>query len=229
VQDSNGYSQRVSAGALFELGGGILWRLPERPLSLQLTANWHGDSAGTNSAVTFTRYPLEALAFYQPTDSMRFGLGMRYVLDPVSGARINNNTERIYFKNTIGTIVEAGYAIDKEDWLNLRLVWEKYQPYACSCGGGIVPVQSSPSVNGFHVGVNWVIHFGDRGESTTAPAAVAEPGPTESYGLLDLLFGTHTGASDEHRRREAHDGHRENKRKEEIVTRNVVITPDPAK
>jgi hypothetical protein len=240
VQDSNGSTQTIRAGTLFELGGGILWNIPDRPLSLQMTANWHGDSAGTNSSASFSRYPLEALAYFHPDDTYRFGMGVRYVLAPVSNAKISGGDETIHFKNALGVVLEAGYRFDKDDWVNLRVVREQYQPDSCLCGGKNLSVQSSPSVNGLHVGVNWVFHFGGNqasAQSQPLPAAQEQQEQSESAdlmgllinGLFDGLFGVpddYRTHDDKHHRR---DDRHEDKHKDETVTRNIVITPDPAK
>lgn len=129
----------------------MLWQSADIPLAIAATVNYHFDnSAATNGHAKFHRIPLETIFYYTGMETLRFGVGMRFVQSPKARADINGRQETINFENTRGGVFEIGYAISPRTWLNIRLASEKYTPTATSNG-------SSSNVS--HVGVNMSYQF----------------------------------------------------------------------
>lgn len=125
---TNGSSNKIKGGSLFQGGLGGLYQLEGTPLALALSANWHFDSAsGSNGSVLFSRWPIEVLAYYTGKERLRIGGGVRFVSGAETTAKVNGITETMTFDNTRGLVAEIGYQLSNEGWLNFRLVSEKYQ------------------------------------------------------------------------------------------------------
>jgi len=143
---NNGSTKDIKAGSLVQLGMGMLWQMQDRPLALQITANYQVDSvSGSNGSLTFSRYPIEGVLYYTAKERMRFGLGARYVLSPSYQDKVGI-PYTANFDNTLGLVGEFGYAMSPVFWMNFRLVSEKYQ-------------FGTSSYSGNHAGINFTYQF----------------------------------------------------------------------
>lgn len=143
---NDGSTKDIKAGSLIQLGMGMLWQMQDRPLALQITANYQVDRAsGSNGSLTFSRYPIEGLLYYTAKERMRLGLGARYVLSPSFEDKVGTPFTA-NFDNAVGLVGEFGYALSPVFWMNFRLVSEKYQ-------------FNTSSFSGNHAGINFTYQF----------------------------------------------------------------------
>lgn len=127
VQWANGDDYKITAGGMIAFQAGVDYRVsPE--FSLQGTFAYHFDQAnGSNGDMKFTRYPVELLAYYHPTQNWRVGGGLRYVNSPKlssSGAAYIGN---FTFKNTVSPVIEAEYLLGEHLGIKARFVKEEYE------------------------------------------------------------------------------------------------------
>lgn len=145
---TDGSSRNVSSGRLVHFYGGYDYRFDNR-MSVQTTLGYHFDNiSAKNGDISFSRYPLEVLGYYGPTDSFRIGAGFRYAMNPKvssSGEASGNNRS---FKDAAGFVVEAEYLFSPQVGLKVRAVNEKYKQEG-----------SSTSVSGNHGGVYGSYYF----------------------------------------------------------------------
>lgn len=160
VDYTNGDSHKIRAGSLIQLGTGLVWQSATLPLAAAFTANYHFDRAnGWNGSVKFERVPLEAIAYYTGLPRWRFGGGVRFVQSPRYEYDVNDDDVQLKFKDTAGAVLEAGYNITPNMWINLRLVSEKYKPTSVRINGVTSSVGDIGSYDGSHAGVNVVFQF----------------------------------------------------------------------
>lgn len=158
VDYTNGDSEDVKAGEIVHFGGGVQLQLADSPLMVALSANYHvANASAKNGDAEFTRYPLEAIAYYRGSDKWRFGLGLRYVLSPEASSDFSN--EKLQFDNALGAVAEIGYGLSKRFWISLRAVSESYQPSTYSQNGVSYNASGLQSVDGSHVGINALYAF----------------------------------------------------------------------
>lgn len=109
----------IRAGELFMFGGGLLFT--ERNFQLQATFNYHVDGIfGENGDASFTRWPLELLAF-TTTPRWRVGGGVSYHIDPEVEIDIDfQPREKAKFENAAGIVFQADYRFNENLSLGLR-------------------------------------------------------------------------------------------------------------
>lgn len=148
VHFTDGSTQDVKSGGLVHFYGGYEYRLDNR-VSVQATVGYHVDDVSAkNGSLKFSRYPLEILGYYGLTDSLRFGGGFRYAMNPKitsSGAASVGNYD---FENAAGLVVEAEYLFTPQVGVKLRGVSEKYKFKG-----------TSTSVSGNHGGIYASYYF----------------------------------------------------------------------
>ena len=161
VEFENGHTRNVHAGGLVQVGGGIYWQAADMPIATQLTLNYHMDNiSASNGTKRFDRIPLEATVFYTGLPNWRFGGGVRAALSPKYKSEVDDETDySVKFKDTVGGIVEVGYAMQANLWLNLRYVAEKYEPSSVTYGGRSAPVVGAEKVDGSHVSLGVSYQF----------------------------------------------------------------------
>lgn len=145
----DGSSDSVTAGDGLVFYGGLDYRLDDA-ISLQGTLGYHFDSTkpATNGEVTFSRIPLELLAYYHINDAFRLGGGIRIVTGPkLEGSGIASSANWT-FDNTVGMIIEGEYLLHRTFGIKLRHVSERYQPSG-----------SPVSIDGSHFGVLANLYF----------------------------------------------------------------------
>lgn len=145
---TNGSSDSITAGGFVMIYGGLDYRLDDA-ISFQGTLGYHVDTiTAQNGDVTFSRIPLELLAYYQLNDAFRFGGGARIVNSPeLKGSGIAGNINGT-FDNTVGLVIEGEYMMHRTFGIKLRHVSEHYQPSG-----------SPVSVDGSHFGVLANLYF----------------------------------------------------------------------
>jgi hypothetical protein len=129
ARSSSGSPVQIHGGGRLEVGGGVLWQSPVYPMAASLVANYHFDTrAGANGSAKFTRAPLDAMVYYTGLETLRFGVGLSYILSPRIEATVDGQQQSIKFKNATGKSFEIGYEVAPNVWANLRLSSEKFKP-----------------------------------------------------------------------------------------------------
>ncbi|MDD5057861.1 MAG: hypothetical protein PHQ60_08305 [Sideroxydans sp.] len=153
---SNGDTATIKGGALMQFGIGGLYQFENRPLALMLSANYHFDSvSGSNGSLSFSRFPIEVLAYYTGKERFRFGGGMRFINSPEYSGLTQNAT----FENTTGVVAEIGYQVAPQGWLNFRFVSEKYQLKTLTSSGITYSGAGTAPYSGSHLGINFTYEF----------------------------------------------------------------------
>ncbi len=126
---SDGSDQTINAGGMLQFGGGILidTMANSNIYQTQLTINWKFDSSNaSNGDVSWDRYPLELMQFYN-TDLLRIGGGLTYHLSPsltTSGFASGNDLD---FDNALGFVMEVDYKFSEKGFVGARLTSIEYQ------------------------------------------------------------------------------------------------------
>ena len=157
----DGGSTSIKGGGLLQFGLGALYQFETSPLAIMLSANYHTDSSkASNGDMSFTRTPIELLAYYTGVDHFRIGGGARFVSSPEASLTINGSTEKTSYDNTTGIVAEIGYHTQSTTWLNFRYVSEKYQGNTyTSSSGAKYSLAGSKKLDGSHFGVNLTLEF----------------------------------------------------------------------
>ncbi len=127
VQYTNGESQNINAGSgvVFYFGGetriGTL-------VTLQATVGYHVDTTRpSNGEVTFSRYPVDVIAYVPATDNLRFGLGAEFINNPrLKGNGVASNVDA-KFDSTVGVVLEGEYRFTSWVGVKLRGVSAKFK------------------------------------------------------------------------------------------------------
>ena len=116
VEFTDGSSESIEAGGLFNAKAGIQYYFSDAPASLLGTVGYHFDSVSAqNGDATFSRFPIDLTAFYH-FEEHRIGLGgslhtgteLDIDFDPsVLGFGATNGT--IDFDDALGLVLEYGY------------------------------------------------------------------------------------------------------------------------
>lgn len=155
---TDGTTVSIKGGSLLQFGIGGLYQFDTTPLALMLSANYHIDTAsGSNGSLTFSRVPVEMLAYYTGKERFRIGGGLRIVNSPEYNSTLSGN--KITFDNATGVVGEIGYHLTKQGWLNFRFVSEKYQAKTRTSGGWTYSLAGSAPLSGSHLGMNFTFEF----------------------------------------------------------------------
>lgn len=143
---TDGSSDTVNAGELFELRAGVHWRIGE-VFSLRGTLGYHvSGSTARNGSFRFERFPVELTGLFQVSQRLRLGLGVRQATGArtrSSGAAAGLNAD---FTASTGAVGELEYFFAPNYSLYGRVVAEKY-------------TSQTIRYNGNHVGVGVNFYF----------------------------------------------------------------------
>lgn|GEM_PF-789397 len=161
--NSNGsisHSKDIKAGALYQMGIGGIYQFEDKPLALMLSVNYHTDIAsGSNGSISFSRIPVEAIAYYTGKEQFRFGGGVRMVNAPEFSSDVSSPAspvKKMTFKNATGLVGEIGYQLSSQGWLNFRFVSEKYDADTLTLWNGASgSIAGSAPLAASHMGVNF--------------------------------------------------------------------------
>lgn len=146
---TDGSTENITAGGMLLFYGGLEYRLND-VLSVQGNMGYHVNDtrAASNASVTFSRIPLDLLAYYHVNNKFRAGGGARMINSAKlkgSGDASNINAS---FDNTVGVVIEGEYLFTPKLGIKVRHVRERYQE-----SGNPV------SIDGSHFGVLANLYF----------------------------------------------------------------------
>jgi hypothetical protein len=147
AQYTNGTTQNIHAGGLVYFTAGVDYHFtPE--FSLQGTVNYHVDSSNAkNGDITFSRFPIELIGYYQPFPAWRVGGGVRYTASPkLSSSGVASGLD-VSFDNTTSAVIETEYFVNPKVGIKLRYVNETFK------------ARGYKDVDGSHVGLSGNFYF----------------------------------------------------------------------
>lgn len=148
AQYTNGTSVDITGGGTIQFNGGVDYQFTDA-FSGSLGLGYHFDRANaSNGSISFSRVPVEVLAHYSVTPSVRLGGGLRLV----SGAKLSSDGAAsgidADFASTTGLVLEGEYVLNTHYGFKLRVVDEKYKFKA-----------TQKSISGSHVGLMFNFYF----------------------------------------------------------------------
>ena len=155
----NTYSIDAGKGVTFAVGADF--RLAEK-VTLQAAIGHHQDGTNaSNGEIAFKRTPIELLGFYEVTENLRLGGGLRKAQNAevtATGAAAGISAAGSY-ESTLGAVLEAQYFFNSLRYSNaehkslfglgVRVVSESYQQNNSTAG----------SKNGGHVALNFIFSY----------------------------------------------------------------------
>ena len=124
---SNGSTETIKANDGFYVGGGASFLLDSKDVEIETTLSIKYDSINaSNGDITWTRYPLEVLAFYR-MPKFRLGGGLTYHISPklkASGAAGNFNVK---VDDAAGVVLQADYLLTRKLTLGGRYTILEYK------------------------------------------------------------------------------------------------------
>ncbi len=138
---TNGTQQNIKAGGSYNFKLGSELRFKEIPLQLQLSLAYHyNNDEASNADARYTRWPVEALAYYNFDKKWRLGGGLHYVTQPKYTYKFENDPQYTFkFEPSLGYVVEGEYFFSSATSVALRYVkvslpWN-YGPYSGKLDG----------------------------------------------------------------------------------------------
>lgn len=129
AKSANGNAVTVQGGGKVSIGAGAYWAPSAYPVGVQATVNYaYNGGAGLSGDAKFERVPLEGMVYYTGLKTVRFGVGVDYILSPEVKADYDGSEHDIKFKNTTSTVFEIGYLVLPKLWLNMRLSSATFKP-----------------------------------------------------------------------------------------------------
>ncbi len=149
VQYSDGSTDSIKSGGLFQLYGGAEFKLgPD--IAIQATLGYHVDdtSAASDGKLRFSRYPVDLIVLYSVNDRVRLGAGAQIVNSAkLAGSGVASGVH-VDFDGSTGALVEGEYFFSPSLGAKARFVANKFKPK----GGGT-------SVDGNHFGLMLSYYF----------------------------------------------------------------------
>lgn len=148
VQYTNGDSQNINGGSGLMLYFGGETRIGTL-VSLQATFGYHVDTTRpSNGEVTFSRYPIDVIAYVPASDKLRFGLGAQFINNPtLKGTGVASNVDA-KFDSTVGVVLEGEYRFTP--WIGVKLR---------GVGATFKVTATGESASGDHIGVLCNFYF----------------------------------------------------------------------
>ena len=149
---TDGQTQPFKLGGTYLVKVGEEWRLTNYPVDLQATLGYHLEQDHSdNSDVTFSRFPLEWMAYWRLPEGWRVGAGLRY---QVAGKFHQSIAGTDYpsgkFANKFGYTIETEYFFFKSASVAVRYV---VQPLEMTYEGSMY------KVSGNHMGALVNLYF----------------------------------------------------------------------
>lgn len=127
LEYEGGDSDKIKAGNLIYFGAGVASRVGESPVMIQATINYHFDiSLAENGDATFSRIPLEVIAFYTQ-EKFRFGAGLSYHLSPTLDIETDFSSSKAKFDDALGYVFQVDYMIDPKFAIGARTLVIDYE------------------------------------------------------------------------------------------------------
>jgi hypothetical protein len=130
----DGDTEEIKANEGFYLGGGATLITDARNVEFQLTLAYkYALIDADNGDIEWTRWPLEALAFYR-WQHVRAGVGLAYHINPkLDGDGVVNGLN-VKFKNAIGAILQVDWRITETIAVGGRLTLLEYEAKSPASG-----------------------------------------------------------------------------------------------
>ncbi len=124
---TNGDTSKITAGSLLAVGIGPQIDLSENS-HLRILLNYKTDNiSARNGNLSFTRFPIDLLYFYQ-TEQWNFGGGLTYHLNPeLSGDGLASGVSGSY-DNALGYIAEVDFRLGEFFYIGGKLTFINYEP-----------------------------------------------------------------------------------------------------
>jgi hypothetical protein len=148
VQMSDGSVQSIKAGKGLTLKGGVEFWVGQQA-TFQVSAAYQvDDTSATNGNVTFSRWPIEGLLFWNLSDQVRVGGGLRKATSAkLKGSGVASGFGTYLLESSTGIVLEGEYLFTPRAGITLRYVKESFT------------VNGGPSISGDHVGMGLNYHF----------------------------------------------------------------------
>jgi opacity protein-like surface antigen len=142
------HSQNINGGSGLMLYFGGETRIGTL-VSLQATFGYHVDTTRpSDGEVTFSRYPIDLIAYVPASDKLRFGLGAQFINNPtLKGTGVASNVDA-KFDSTVGVVLEGEYRFTPWIGVKLRGVSATFKATA-----------TGESASGDHIGVLCNFYF----------------------------------------------------------------------
>lgn len=149
LEYENGDEAEVTSGGGFFIGGGIDMAVRNEAYGFLLTASYHGDSAtASNADVTFDRFVINAMPYYQVKDNVSFAAGLSFH----SGVEYEvdyHGTSTVEFDSAVGMVAEIRYHSSEQLVFSGRATLVEYEP--SSVNG--LDVSATDTVSGNNIGL----------------------------------------------------------------------------
>ena len=148
VTMTDGSSQSIKAGKGVTIKGGVEFWIGQNA-TFQLSGAYQvDDTTATNGNITFSRWPIEGLMFWNMSEQVRLGGGLRKSTGAkLKGSGVASSFGSYLLESTTGIVLEGEYLFTPQAGITLRYVKESFT------------VNGGPSISGDHVGVGLNYHF----------------------------------------------------------------------
>lgn len=155
VPYTDGTTSSVKAGGGYMLNVGVAVALADKVDGV-VTVGYHSASASaSNGDVSFKRTPVELLGFYALDKNWRVGGGLRSAGSAqLTGSGVASNLGTIDYNNSMGTVLEVQYLMDKNSQSRAR--WGVSGRYVME---SFEKKTTKTSYNGNHLGLSVIFMY----------------------------------------------------------------------
>lgn len=125
VTTEDGSPDVLKAGEEISLAAGLVFPLSDSIVAAVTFGLKKEVVYPAGGAITFSRYPLNALVLYQ-FNNWRLGGGLTYHLNPVYKVDTETQQEVVEFSNAPGLLVDVRYFVHEYIYIASRVTWIKY-------------------------------------------------------------------------------------------------------
>ncbi len=124
----HGGSRDITAGGLVQVWGGVEYREPGSPFSVQATLGYHFDNTSAdNGSQRFDRFPIELIALYRFDPKFRLGVGARYAMSPRFRSSGAGDVGDFDLSSQVAPMIMGEWLITPSVGVQLRYVHETYK------------------------------------------------------------------------------------------------------